>query len=113
MNSYPLSTPRRKLMAAGAAAAGVVLAISACSGGGTINAAAVSSSPAVLKWATTFPTSWDPVVNGAGAQFRPLTLVYASLTTINAQGDPEPGLASRWGAQKKRGDDTPPHLPPP
>ena len=87
-------------MAAGAAAAGVVLAISACSGGGTINAAAVSSSPAVLKWATTFPTSWDPVVNGAGAQFRPLTLVYASLTTINAQGDPEPGLASSWTYNK-------------
>src|SRR6202453_3354243 len=100
MNSYPLSTPRRKLMAAGAAAAGVVLAISACSGGGTINAAAVSSSPAVLKWATTFPTSWDPVVNGAGAQFRPLTLVYASLTTINAQGDPERGLASSWTYNK-------------
>jgi peptide/nickel transport system substrate-binding protein len=100
MSSYPLSTPRRKLMAAGAAAAGVVLAISACSGGGTINAAAVSSSPAVLKWATTFPTSWDPVVNGAGAQFRPLTLVYASLTTINAQGDPEPGLASSWTYNK-------------
>jgi peptide/nickel transport system substrate-binding protein len=104
MTSYLSATPRRKLMAAGAAAAGAALAISACSGGGTSagtgSTAAVSSSSAVLKWATTFPTSWDPVVNGAGAQFRPLTLVYASLTTINAQGDPEPGLASSWTYNK-------------
>src|ERR1700734_1454486 len=104
MNSYPLSTPRRKLMTAAAAAAGAVLAISACSGAGTSagtgSTAAVSSSSAALKWASTFPTSWDPVVDGAGAQFRPLTLVYASLTTINAQGDPEPGLASSWTYNK-------------
>jgi peptide/nickel transport system substrate-binding protein len=100
MNSFPSTTPRRGFIAAGAAVAGAVLAVSACSGGGTSagtgRTAAVSSSPAVLKWATSFPTSWDPVVNGAGAQFRPLTLVYASLTTINAEGDPEPGLASSW-----------------
>jgi peptide/nickel transport system substrate-binding protein len=35
-------------------------------------------------------------VNGAGAQFRPLTLVYSSVTNINAKGEPVPGLASSW-----------------
>jgi len=100
MNSSPLSTRRRKVMAAGAAIAAAVLVLSACSGssGGTgaSKAAAATSSDAVLKWATTLPTSWDPVVNGAGAQFRPLTLVYAAVTNINAQGDPVPGLAQSW-----------------
>jgi peptide/nickel transport system substrate-binding protein len=51
----------------------------------------------VLKWATSyFPTHWDPVVGGSGAQFRVTALVYASLTTTNAQGEAEPGLAESW-----------------
>jgi peptide/nickel transport system substrate-binding protein len=89
-------------MVAGAAiVVGTVLALSACGGGtGTSNVADVSNPSAVLKWATTLPTSWDPVVNGAGAQFRPLALVYASVTNINAQGDPAPGLASSWTYNK-------------
>jgi peptide/nickel transport system substrate-binding protein len=68
----------------------------ACSSAGAASGGSTASTT-VLKWATTyFPAHWDPVVNGAGAQFRPLTLVYSSVTNINAKGDPVPGLASSW-----------------
>ena len=111
MSLYPLSLRRRPGAAVSLAALGAVLAVvlSACSTSNSGAAAATSSDPAaatsdpsaVLKWATTdFPAHWDPVVNGAGAQFRPLTLVYASVTNINAQGDPTPGLASSWTYNK-------------
>jgi peptide/nickel transport system substrate-binding protein len=101
MSSYPLPIRRRRRSAAVLTALGAALAValSACgsSGSGSGTAAAASSSAAVLKWATTdFPTNWDPVVNGAGAQFRPLTFVYASVTNIDAKGNPTPGLASSW-----------------
>jgi peptide/nickel transport system substrate-binding protein len=80
-----------------AAAALVVGLATACSSAGGATSGGSSDSAAVLKWATTyFPADWDPVVNGAGAQFRPLTLVYSSVTNINAKGDPVPGLASSW-----------------
>jgi peptide/nickel transport system substrate-binding protein len=99
MRFNPLPARRRHRAVVGAAAIGAALALglSACASTGSSNAADASSSAAVLKWATTyFPVDWDPVVNGAGAQFRPLTLVYASVTNINAQGDPTPGLATSW-----------------
>jgi len=86
---------------AGAVATSAVLALalglSACGSTGSGVTTAAGDSGAVLKWATTdFPSDWDPVVNGAGAQFRPLTFVYASITNINAKGDPTPGLATSW-----------------
>jgi peptide/nickel transport system substrate-binding protein len=99
MRSYILSTRRRRGVFAGLTALGVTLVavLSACGGSSTASTTAASGSSAVLKWATTyFPVHWDPVVNGAGAQFRPLTLAYASVTNINAAGDPTPGLASSW-----------------
>ena len=100
MSAYPLSTRRPRNAIAGLTALGAALAVvlSACGGStGSGTAAAASSSSAVLKWATTyFPAHWDPVVNGAGAQFRPLTLVYASITNVDAHGNPTPGLASSW-----------------
>jgi peptide/nickel transport system substrate-binding protein len=77
--------------------AALALVLSACGGVGAGTVSAPTTSGAVLKWATSyFPPDWDPVVNGAGAQFRPLTLVYSSLTNINAKGDPTPGLATSW-----------------
>jgi peptide/nickel transport system substrate-binding protein len=103
MSSYPLSTRRRRRTAAGLTALGValVVALSACGGSSSGTTASASGSAAALKWATTyFPAHWDPVVNGAGAQFRPLTLVYASVTNINAKGDPTPGLATSWTYNK-------------
>lgn len=97
MSFHSLSTLRRRRAVAALAAVALALGLSACASTGSGTTTAASSSNAVLKWATTyFPTDWDPVVNGAGAQFRPLTLVYASVTNINAQGDPTPGLASSW-----------------
>jgi peptide/nickel transport system substrate-binding protein len=103
MRFNPLSARRRHRGVAGAVAIGAALALglSACASAGSGSTTAASSSDAVLKWATTyFPAHWDPVVNGAGAQFRPLTLVYASVTNINAQGDPTPGLATSWTYNK-------------
>jgi peptide/nickel transport system substrate-binding protein len=76
----------------------LVLGLSACGAGAS--AAANGGSSATLKWATTLPSHWDPVVNGAGAQFRPLSLIYASVTNIDAQGNPTPGLASGWTYNK-------------
>jgi peptide/nickel transport system substrate-binding protein len=99
MSVYPLFLRRRRSTVAGLTALGLglALALSACASSGSGTASAASTTAATLKWATTyFPAHWDPVVNGAGAQFRPLTLVYSSLTNTNAQGDPTPGLASSW-----------------
>jgi peptide/nickel transport system substrate-binding protein len=92
MTTYSPSTRRRGLVAALAALATVLaLGVSACSSG-----ASAASAGATLKWATALPTHWDPVVSGAGAQFRILSLVYASLTNIDAKGNPTPGLAESW-----------------
>jgi peptide/nickel transport system substrate-binding protein len=99
---HPQSTRRRRRAASivvGAAAAALALALSACSG--TSADASASGGSATLKWATSyFPTHWDPVAGGAGAQFRALALVYASLTNTNSKGDPPPGLASSWTYNK-------------
>src|SRR5271154_796267 len=101
MSSHPLSPRRRRHAVAGLTALGAALALmlSACGGssGGSSDASAASKSSAVLKWATSyFPAHWDPVVNGAGATFRLLTLAYASITNTDAAGNPTPGLASSW-----------------
>ncbi|MFI1096007.1 ABC transporter substrate-binding protein [Streptomyces sp. NPDC020917] len=92
----PRRTPRGRLRAA---ALGTVLvaafgsALSACAGDGT----AAGGSAAALKWASSyFPTHWDPVVGGSGAQFRELALVYASLTRTDAKGNAVPDLAESW-----------------
>jgi peptide/nickel transport system substrate-binding protein len=97
MTSYLTTDRRWRRPIAGLATAAVVAAMAtACSSAGATSGGSTDGA-AVLKWATTyFPAHWDPVVNGAGAQFRPLTLVYSSVTNINAKGDPVPGLASSW-----------------
>jgi peptide/nickel transport system substrate-binding protein len=108
MTRYSTTASRWRRTAAGLAAAALVAALAtACSSAGASNGPSgsgttdASDSAAVLKWATTdFPTDWDPVVNGAGAQFRPLTFVYSSVTNINAQGNPTPGLADSWTYNK-------------
>lgn len=67
-------------------------ALSAC--GGDVSASAGS---ATLKWASSyFPAHWDPVVSGSGAQFRELSLVYASLTRTDESGMAVPDLAESW-----------------
>ncbi|MFF3505445.1 ABC transporter substrate-binding protein [Streptomyces sp. NPDC003247] len=83
--------PRTGALAASLATV-LVAALSACGGG-----AAASAGGATLKWTSSyFPTHWDPVVSGSGAQFRELALVYASLTRTDEQGNAVPDLAESW-----------------
>jgi peptide/nickel transport system substrate-binding protein len=83
------------------------LALAAC--GGVADAGA-GGAPASLKWASSsFPTHWDPVVSGSGAQFRELALVYASLTRTDSKGEPVPDLAQGWD-YNKTGDEITFHL---
>ena len=75
-------------------AAALLSTLAACGTGG---AAASAGGDATLKWASSyFPTHWDPVVGGSGAQFRELALVYASLTRTNEKGEAVPDLAKSW-----------------
>src|ERR1700760_1052853 len=77
----------------------LLLGLAGCGSGGA--AAGAAGAPATLKWASSsFPTHWDPVVSGSGAQFRELALVYASLTRTAAKGDPVPDLAASWDYDK-------------
>ncbi|OMI35335.1 ABC transporter substrate-binding protein [Streptomyces sparsogenes] len=105
--------PRARRGRLRAAALGTVLvtvlspALSAC-GGGT----AAAGGGATLKWASSyFPTHWDPVVGGSGAQFRELALVYASLTRTDEKGNAVPDLAKSWEYNDK-GDRLTFHLRP-
>src|ERR1700722_8776273 len=63
---------------------------------GTDAAAAGAGASGTLNWEWELPTSWDPVTSSAGWDMHVLGLVYASLTTLNAKGDVQPGLASSW-----------------
>jgi peptide/nickel transport system substrate-binding protein len=77
----------------------LLLALAGCGSGGT--SAASGGPAATLKWATSsFPSHWDPVVSGSGAQFRALALVYASLTRTDEHGNPVPDLAAGWDYNK-------------
>jgi peptide/nickel transport system substrate-binding protein len=82
--------------------------LSAC--GGDSSAAGSDGGDATLKWASSyFPTHWDPVVSGSGAQFRQLALVYASLTRTDEDGTAVPDLAESWEYNDK-GDQVTFHL---
>ncbi|MFE2092155.1 ABC transporter substrate-binding protein [Streptomyces sp. NPDC059460] len=82
-------------------------ALSAC--GGDVSSTAGN---ATLKWASSyFPTHWDPIVSGSGAQFRELALVYASLTRTDENGKAVPDLAKSWEYNDK-GDQITFHLRP-
>lgn len=76
--------------------AALLPALAACGFGGA-SASSGSAAPAALTWASSyFPTHWDPVVAGSGAQFRELALVYASLTRIDENGKAVPDIAQSW-----------------
>src|SRR5262249_6850037 len=49
-----------------------------------------------LNWEWELPTSWDPVESTAGWDVHVLSLVYASITELDAKGNAVPGLASSW-----------------
>ncbi|WNF00780.1 ABC transporter substrate-binding protein [Streptomyces luomodiensis] len=102
--------PVRRLRAAALGTALVTVAVpvlSACSG-----EAVSAGGSAALKWTSSyFPTHWDPVVGGSGAQFRELSLVYASLTRTDETGKAVPDLAKSWEYNAK-GDQITFHLRP-
>ncbi|GAA3388150.1 ABC transporter substrate-binding protein [Cryptosporangium minutisporangium] len=89
--------------------AALALVLSACAGSGST---AAGGGSATLKWASSyFPTHWDPVVSGSGAQFRELALVYASLTRTDEKGNAVPDLAESW-KYNSTGDEVTFHLRP-
>ncbi|MET8831652.1 ABC transporter substrate-binding protein [Streptomyces sp. NPDC004610] len=92
----PATPSRRRSLrstALGAALLTVLVPVlSACGG-----EAGAGTGNATLKWTSSyFPTHWDPVVSGSGAQFRELALVYASLTRTDENGNAVPDLAESW-----------------
>jgi ABC-type transport system substrate-binding protein len=95
--SMSLRKNRRRLLA-GAAAIALALMAAACSSGGasTTSAASTDGASGTLNWEWELPTSWDPVTSTAGWDVHALGLVYASITTLDAAGDVEPGLAQSW-----------------
>ena len=87
--------------AAAAAAIVAISALAACGSatsgsGGSATSASASGASGTLNWEWQLPTSWDPVTSSAGWDMHALGLVYASLTTLDAAGDVEPGLAASW-----------------
>jgi ABC-type transport system substrate-binding protein len=49
-----------------------------------------------VVWASTLPSTWDPVTSTAGTDVTPLSLVYSGLTKLDTKGRPVPDLASSW-----------------
>jgi peptide/nickel transport system substrate-binding protein len=98
-SGHRIALTRGGLLAAGAA---LVLAAAGCGSGSdsTTNAAASGKASTAeggtLRWALNANVSWDPVTSAAGNEVRHLGLVYAALTSIDEQGKPKPGLATKW-----------------
>ena len=74
--------------------AGAAVALTAC--GSSSGAGATGTGTGTLKWGWELPTSWDPVFSSAGWDVHDLSLVYAALTKLDANGNPVPALASHW-----------------
>ncbi|MFJ9343107.1 ABC transporter substrate-binding protein [Streptomyces sp. NPDC101733] len=113
LDAPPVRRSGRPRLAVLSAALVAVLtpALSAC-GGDTVSAAGGGTGSATLKWTSSyFPSHWDPVVSGSGAQFRELALVYASLTRTDENGKAVPDLAQSWDYNDK-GDQVTFHLRP-
>jgi peptide/nickel transport system substrate-binding protein len=102
----------RRLRGSAIGIAVVAALAAALSGCGTGGASTSGDGTATLKWASSyFPTHWDPVVGGSGAQFRELALAYASLTRTDEQGRAVPDLAQSWD-YNTAGDEVTFHLRP-
>jgi peptide/nickel transport system substrate-binding protein len=83
---------RRLAFAAATAAAAMVM--SACATGGSGPAA--TEAPAEITVALALPTSWDPITSRTGYDINTISLPYASLTRLDAEGNVEPSLAESW-----------------
>jgi peptide/nickel transport system substrate-binding protein len=103
-----IMSPRITRLRAALGIAIFAAALTACGSGSADPAGAGST----LRWASSyFPTHWDPVVGGSGAQFRELALVYASLTRTDEKGNAVPDLAKSWD-YNATGDEVTFHLRP-
>jgi ABC-type transport system substrate-binding protein len=49
-----------------------------------------------VVWASTLPSTWDPITSTAGTDVTALSLVYSGLTKMDTKGRPAPDLASAW-----------------
>jgi ABC-type transport system substrate-binding protein len=97
MRVRPLSA--RNALAALAAAVAVSMTAAACSSTpstSTASTSATSAASGTLNWEWGLPTSWDPVTSSAGWDMHVLGLVYASITTLQPNGNVGPGLATSW-----------------
>jgi ABC-type transport system substrate-binding protein len=86
---------RSRKIAVAAVLAVLSVVVAGCAGGAN---AATAGGPGVstLNWEWELPSSWDPVESTAGWDVHVLSLVYASITELDAKGNAAPGLASSW-----------------
>ncbi len=82
-------------LAAAAAVTAVALAMSACASGGNGRTGGADD-PVEITVALALPTSWDPVTSRTGYDINTISLPYASLTRLDAEGNVEPSLAESW-----------------
>jgi len=82
-------------LAAAAIATALIAGMSACSTGGD-SAPTSSQQESVLRWSFGLPTSWDPVASRTGIDINTISLAYASLTQLDAEGNVGPSLAESW-----------------
>jgi ABC-type transport system substrate-binding protein len=106
---------RRRAAATAASVIAVALLAAACNSGKAATASGgngSSGSPAgagssaggsatggdngTVNWEWELPTSWDPVTSSAGWDVHVLSLVYSSITRLDAKGVAGPGVASSW-----------------
>ncbi len=89
-----LRTARRLALAAAVTAAAMMMSSCATAGAGSVSGE--SDAPAEITVALALPTSWDPVTSRTGYDINTISLPYASLTRLDADGDVEPSLAESW-----------------
>src|SRR5579859_137861 len=94
--SPPMRIRLRAARSSAVLALAVSLATAACAGSSPAPPSSSAGGTGTLNWEWELPTSWDPVTSSAGWDMHVLGLVYGSITTLNAAGDPGPGLATSW-----------------
>lgn len=92
MSIFPPGRLRARLL--GAVLTLALAALTAACAGTIPTAEAIKSG--TLNWEWQLPSSWDPVTSTEGWDVHVLGLVYASLTSLNAKGTVQPGLATSW-----------------
>lgn len=86
----------RRLVIAAATATVAAMMMSACATGGSGPASTDSAAQTEITVALALPTSWDPITSRTGYDINTISLPYASLTRLDAEGNVEPSLAESW-----------------